>query len=333
MALIPFFVQPCFGQYENEKDATIPLEYFYIKRKDNTLRKLLTKLNFSLSTGYGNFGFNHELDGLGILQKPDSLPKIFIAGQPASTYANWITTSTSSATPAAPGTFLVSSDTATIGFRSRSVHIPLKASVHVEFDRYRLGAGYSVEFMKIKDFEPITYSESISSFSMADPSVFMKRYFLTGGVSVYRYYDYLLVLTADIGGYNMGKTFDKSLISKGVYLNFGPIVERELSEYLRVFVRPSYELKNYKLSIPETGNQITHKLNGFYLNIGLTYRIPELPKCFHDHCKVQINHAHGNREYRSRVHPFYKKQNPHYGENYKVPFRYKGLNKRKLNPY
>jgi hypothetical protein len=46
-----------------------------------------------------------------------------------------------------------------------------------------------------------------------------------------------------------------------------------------------------------------------------------------------MNHAHGNREYRSRVHPFYKKQNPNYGENYPRLIKYKGKNKRKLNPY
>ena len=48
---------------------------------------------------------------------------------------------------------------------------------------------------------------------------------------------------------------------------------------------------------------------------------------------IQINHAHGNREYRSRMHPIWKKQNPHYGENYPNLIKYKGKNKYKLNPY
>ena len=46
-----------------------------------------------------------------------------------------------------------------------------------------------------------------------------------------------------------------------------------------------------------------------------------------------MNHAHGNREYRSQVHPIYKKQNPHYGENHPNLIKYKGKNKYKLNPY
>jgi hypothetical protein len=74
-------------------------------------------------------------------------------------------------------------------------------------------------------------------------------------------------------------------------------------------------------------------MNGFYLNFGATYRIPELRRCFLKDCHAQLNHAHGNREYRSRRHPIYKKQNPHYGENYPVIIKYKGKNKKKIEPY
>ncbi len=105
-----------------------------------------------------------------------------------------------------------------------------------------------------------------------------------------------------------------------------------MSEYLRLFVRPSFELKSYKLNVAES-IPITHKFNAFYINVGATYRLPELRRCPVKTCKGQINHAHGNREYRSRIHPIYKKQNPHYGENYPTLLKYKGKNKKKLNPY
>jgi hypothetical protein len=131
----------------------------------------------------------------------------------------------------------------------------------------------------------------------------------------------------------MGKQFNAALMQKGLYVNFGATFERELSEYFKVFVRPSYEIKGYKMTIPETGQAIPHKLNTFYINLGVTYRLPELPRCFLKTCHAQINHAHGNKEYRSRRHAFYKKQNPHYGENYPTLIKYKGSNKKKLNPY
>jgi len=117
-----------------------------------------------------------------------------------------------------------------------------------------------------------------------------------------------------------------------LFFNLGVTVERDLSEYFRVFARPSFEVKNYGISLPETGLSLKHNLNAFYLNFGVTYRIPELPRCFHRNCQAQINHAHGNREYRSRMHPLWKKQNPGYGENSPTLIKYKGKNKRRINP-
>jgi hypothetical protein len=152
------------------------------------------------------------------------------------------------------------------------------------------------------------------------------------GAAVYRYEEYLLIVDANIGGYKLGNDFEGS-IKKSVYFNLGAAIEREMSEYFRLFVRPSYEFKNYTISIPEGGQSIKHRFNAFYINFGATYRFPEPRRCPIKDCRGQLNHAHGNREYRSRVHPIYKKQNPHYGENYPTLLKYKGKNKKKLNPY
>src|SRR5262249_28567519 len=101
-----------------------------------------------------------------------------------------------------------------------------------------------------------------------------------------------------------------------------------------VFARPSFEMKNYTISIPGSGGgSIAHYANAFYVNFGFTYSIPALPKCYNKDCHAQINHAHGDREYRSRMHRFYKKQNPMYGENFPRLFKYKRQNRNKLSPY
>ena len=326
-------IPAAFAQYENEKDASIPLDHFYIKRKGTSgLRSLISKVYFGFSTGYGQTFFKHDLEGYGIFQNPNSAPKIFPSGQVGAGYSNWFNRATTATNTTTPGTFLVNSDTASIGFKSSSWSIPFKLTAHVEFDRYRIGGGYSIEYMHIGDFKPTSYSDNINNFSPEDPSIFLKKYFLYLGGAVYRYNDYLLVVDANVGGYNLGKSFDKSIIKKGAYLNFGVTIEREMSEYFKLFARPSYELKSYKLNIPESSS-ITHKFNAFYINIGATYRLPELRRCPFKTCHGQITHAHGNREYRSRMHPFYKKQNPHYGENYPTLLKYKGKNKKKLNPY
>jgi hypothetical protein len=286
-----------------------------------------------LSTGYGSTTFKHELSGFGILQNPDSLPKLFQPSSVSSGYSNWYNEVNPSGNTLQTGAFRVNSDTASIGFKSKAFNIPIRATLHIEFDRYRIGGGYSFEYTRVGDFKPLSYGDRINNFSPEVSNFFLKKYFLSFGGAVYRYYEYLLVVDANIGGYKLGKDFDAGSIKKGVFMNLGVTVERELSEYFKLFIRPSYEVKSYKLNFAESGQSITHKFNAFYVNVGATYRIPELRRCFLKTCKAQMNHAHGNREYRSRVHPIYKKQNPHYGENHPVIIKYKGRNKKKLNPY
>lgn len=322
-----------YAQYEREEDATIPLEHFYIQRTKSGLRALFSKLYFSVSTGYSSTPFRHKLDSFGIVQQVDSLPLIFDHDNTAVRYSNWTNNIVSSSYGVVPGSFMVNSDTAKLGFRSTTFSIPIKASVHVEFDRYRIGGGYSIEYTRIGEFRPTHYRSQISGYNLERSNMFLKHYFGMIGARVYRYYEYALVVDANIGGYTLSKDFAKNIMKKSLYVNVGVQAEREFSEYFRLFIRPSYEIKSYKLSIPETSQTVQHRLDGFYVNVGLTYRLPELRRCFLKTCHAQINHAHGNKEYRSRRHPIHKKQNPHYGENYPELIKYKGKNKRKLNPY
>ncbi len=320
------------AQYDSEQDATIPLEHFYIKRQGpGIFRKLLSKVTLGLSTGYGQSVFRHEFEGFQLLQNPGTGPVIFQSGS-TSAYSNWFNKVESSTLGAINGP-VFDADDEEIGFRAKNFHIPLRATIHVEIDRYRIGGGYSFEYTNVGDFVPLTHGDEISSFDPDLNNFFLKKYFGSFGASVYRYEEYLLVADLNLGGYKLGKQFDNSLIDRGMFFNIGVAVEREMSEYFRLFVRPSYEFKSFSTSIPETAASVKHRFNAFYVNVGATYRIPELRRCFIKTCKAQIRHAHGNREYRSRVHPIYKKQNPHYGENYPNLIKYKGRNKYKLNPY
>jgi hypothetical protein len=322
-----------FAQYEREQDATIPLDQFYIKRQKSGLRALLSKLYFSFSTGYGSTPLRHKLDGFGVVQQVDSMPRIFNNDNLTARYSNWTNDVEISGGSLTPGAFTVNSDTTELGFKSKTFSIPLKATVHVEFSRYRIGGGFSMDYTRFGTFRPTNFGSEIKGYDLEKSGIFLKHYFAMLGVMVYRYDQYALVADANIGGYSLGKSFAKENLSKSIYLNLGVTAEREFSEYFRAFVRPSYEIKSYKMNIPETSLNLQHRMDGFFVNVGITYRIPELRRCFLKSCHGQINHAHGNREYRSRRHPIHKKQNPHYGENYPVLIKYKGKNKKKLSPY
>ena len=189
------------------------------------------------------------------------------------------------------------------------------------------------EYHRVGDFRSKEFDGSIARINPNFGSTFYKKYFVVLGAKVYRYYNYLLSVDAHIGAFNLSKKFDKGIIQKGVFVNVGGTIERELSEYFSAFVRPSFDFKNFTLSPPESSTSITTNMNAFYLNLGVLYRIPELPKCFIKNCTTQVNHQHGNKQYRSRMHPIWKKQNPHHGENFRRLFRDKKKNRNKLHPY
>jgi len=320
-----------FAQYEKEKDATVPLDYFYIKRQK--VKSIFSKLHFGLSTGVGFTTFKHSLDGFALYQPSSGNPVVYNVNQNTLGITNWFNRVETSPLAINPANFNVDTDTAAVEFKSKSFNIPMKATVHVEFNRFRIGGGFSYEFVKVGDFKPSRFGGSINPYESEVSSFFLSKYFILVGASVYRYENYLLTIDANIGGYGLGKKFEKSQITKGVFVNLGATVEREMSEYFKLFIRPSYEIKSFSLGIAETDQSIKHKFNAFYINIGASYRIPELRKCYVKTCRAQLNHAHGNKEYRSRAHPIYKKQNPQTGENYPELIKYKGKNKKKLNPY
>lgn len=320
---------------QDDEKPTFPLETIYAKRKSYPIRAVLKNVKFSAGFGVGNTFLRHKLDGFGVFQRDGYAPRIFPSGGGTSPrYSNWVNTIVSDTLSVQPDSYLISSDTAKLGFNGNGLNIPIHLAIHYEFKNFRIGAGYGLEPMFMGDFKSITYQDKIYNFKPSNSSGIMKKYYGMIGYSFYRYQDYLFTGNLLIGGYQPGNNFVKSLITKSVYVNLGVTIERDLSEYWRLFLKPSVDVKNYTIEVPGSGGKsIKHNLNAIYMQFGLTYSIPELPKCFHRECKIQMHHAHGNKEYRSRVHPFYKKQNPNYGENHPTLIKYKGKNKRKLNPY
>lgn len=321
---------------QDDEKPTFPLETIYAKRKKNAVRGFIRNFKFSVSTGAGQSYMKHQLDSFGIFQRPGYDPRIFpIRTAVDPKYSNWINQVSADTLTPMPDSFLVTGDTAEIGFKGRGLNIPVNLTLHYEFlKRFRIGGGYSIEALFLRQFTPLIFQDRIGSFQPANSFGWMQKYYGFAGVSFYRLDRFLFTGDLQVGGYTPGSNFTKSLIEKGVYFNLGVTAERELSEDFRVFVRPSFDFKSYTLKVNDNvGGQIKHRMNAAYFQFGITYSLPELPKCFHKDCKIQMNHAHGNKEYRSRVHPFYKKQNPGYGENHPTLIKYKGKNKRKLNPY
>jgi len=322
-------------EYLAAQDApTIPLEKFYIEREGHPLRKILKDLHFSLGVGAGTTYFKHKLDGFGIYQTPNKGPYIFSGNAvPTNGYSQWISTKVRDTIVNAASGFLVSSDSSKLGFKSKSFTIPLSLSLNYELKNFRFGLGYAKDLILMNSFKPISYSNKIRPVEASAGSVWTTKIYGTVGYSFYRLSSFVFTADFRAGTNKFGKKFNRSIIKPSPFFNLGLTVEMEMSENLRFFVRPSFEFKSYALSLSEVNQSIKHKSNSLFWSVGINYSIPELPRCKIKGCQIQINHAHGNKEYRSRMHSLTKKQNPGYGENDPKLIRDKWRNRKKINPY
>ncbi len=324
---------------QDDPEPKILFDKFYNKpAPPSSLRAILNKFSLGISTGYGRTNYISDFSGFGLIQKQDTLyafsSERLATSSIVTGYSNWFNdVETVENIQVNNNDFLVNSDTAELKYKAKARGIPLSFTLHYSFDRYRIGLGASWEFHKINDFNPVNFTDSLRSYSSPVSNATFKRYFMMLGGRVYSYYEYSLVVDAQIGILKLGKNFNSSVIKKGIYFNLGTSIEREFSEYFTAFVRPSFEIKSFTTNLPE-GLSVPHKQSAFFVNFGVYLKLPELPKCKISNCEIQINHTHGGgRNWRSRMHPFFKKQNPHYGENYPKHLRDKRKNRKKVNPF
>ena len=320
---------------QDEGKNAIPLDHFYVKpiHGSSAFRRILKDFHFGLYTGIGRTYFNGKLDGFGVYQAPGQAPELFTTTSTTATrFTNWVTNAGTDVS--APGPYIVANPgTSGLGFKGHALNIPLGGTLHYEFNRYRIGGGYSYELMSIGTLHSKTLSDKISSIKPSSSTGFIRKYWGMAGASFYRWNDYLFTGDLEVGSYKLKTNYNTSQVTTTTFFNLGVTIERNLSEYFKVYARPTYEIKSYNLTPTGSDKSIHYNINALYLQVGFTYSIPELPRCFLKDCHAQINHAHGNKEYRSRKHAIYKKQNPGYGENNPTLIKYKGKNKRKLNPY
>ena len=112
---------------------------------------------------------------------------------------------------------------------------------------------------------------------------------------------------------------------------------KNLSEYFRVIFKPSYDFKNYNLSVPGTSSSIKHKQPTWFFQFGISITFPEIPRSPIKSDHVQLKHVitdpSSGRLMEVRGQPIWKRQNPKVGENDRKLWRYKRKNRKKLNPY
>lgn len=327
------------------------------------IRVILNRVSFTLTTGYSRTYYKQDLEGVYFYQDRNGqyiLPNDQVPNLPQfQGYSNWLNNPTLEdevtirnpfdvpfpnvnnpvLNPAlAGGFYFVDTDTASVGFRGISGGIPITLQLHYNFlEKFRVGLGYTWEKHFIRELQPTNNESVIRSYRPNVTSSRYSRLYVTGGYQFYEYYNHLFVAEVQVGRVSSGPEFNSGLINRSLYLNAGVSIEKELSEYFRVLVKPSLDIKNYKVSIPGGSTEIRTGYPTLHLQVGVSINIPEIPRTPIKNDHIQLKHVITDpktgrlREVRGQ--PFYRWQNPKVGQNHRKLWRYKWRNKNKLDPY
>ena len=326
----------------------------------NPARLVINKFSISLTSGFGKTKFSHDLKGLYFYQDGESQivwnntvqPSIWLRGN-----INWMNNPTAADSvlydnifelpykgidnPVFSDTirnqpFLVNGDTTLLVFERYMNSIPVQLSIHYNYKEFRVGGGINWERQYIKPLEPSQFGNQVRNYVPNFKKTQYFRYFGLLGYKFYDFWDFSFVAEMEVGNIKSGRQFNPNFITRGIYSTFGISIEQNRSQYFRLILKPSIELKSYNLTLGD-GAVINHKQNAFFLRIGASVNIPEIPRSPIRSDKANLKHVitdpRTGQLMEVRGQPFWKKQNPKVGQNHRQLFKYKLKNRKKLHPY
>lgn len=215
------------------------------------------------------------------------------------------------------------------------------------FDFFTLGGGYGREFGKIGNYEmgdhrfqlegtSYTYDKLYGTFGLVLYNARRRASFLTwryrrySGNNYYmqsqlkqrvrQEYPWHFILEGEYGSLKVKKAYDSHLSATEPFYSLGLRIEREFSEYAKIYLKPAasfYKLA-YDKTVVQNGVEVFEtqpiKQNIYTLNIGLSVSIPGTKRCKVAGCGVVMKHLHDGVEYRGSS--IWKRQNRKVGQWY-----------------
>ncbi len=238
-------------------------------------------------------------------------------------------------------TIFLDGDTTDFQFQSLWSSKPIDFSAHYDFFNFRIGVGIHYEKLRTKPLRSSNNNYNILDYDPGFETTKLYKYYGMLGYKFFEQWNSAMVGEIQIGNVKSSGEFNDNLINRSLMVNIGLNYEYHFSEYLRLILKPSFEIKNYKINILETSgsllDQVSHNYNAFYLQIGISINIPELRRSPIEADHVQLKHVITDpikgrlEEVRGQV--FWKEQNPKMGHNHRRPVHDKVINKKKSHRY
>ncbi len=326
------------------------------------IRKVLNGFSLNFSTGYAITRYQHQLEGYYLIQTPNDLLLTPNNGEfPNTTLisgtTNWFNNPLFLDSLINRNLFIVpyerlsnpvnnpllgnqtsvyNADSLNLMYVGYGHGVPINLSIHYNINDIRIGGGVQYEKQWLRRLKPNVLASEIRTYETDFRSTHYWRYYGYMGYRFYNWWNYSFVGELQIGRINAGPQFNPGVINRGIFTNVGVTIEDNWSEYFRITLRPSIDIRSYTVAMP-SGGTMKHAYPSFQLQIGFSFNYPEIPRSPMKADHVQLKHVLTDPKTGKRIEvrgqPFWKRQNPKVGENHRKLWKNKWRNKKKVNPY
>lgn len=304
------------------------------------VRKMLNRFNFNIEKGFGYFSYTNPLTDVSVIRNPrGDLLYVVPLGQedgqtsPIDAYQNWFTDLTPvSIERIDDDSNIVKSDTVDFVYKNQGRINPItfrvsfslkkfdkghfertQEKIYLDDDLIRIGGGISFGSLKFRnpastqEVEPL-----LRNFRLPETKLSTTRLFASVSYNLYTKGDYSI--HADVlGGVWKIKASqaNNDVVNYDPFFNIGFMFQKKFSKYFKGYIRPSFELRSYTVTNDQVN--IQHKFSVFSIDLGVLLKYPTYPRNKYKADQVQMEHVFNGKLYRGR--PFYRKQNPRFGQN------------------
>lgn len=309
------------------------------RRLVNPVRKNLNRFNFSIEKGVGYFSYQNPLTDVSVIRDPSG-SQLYIVPlgeeegltSPINAFDNWF----SDLTPVGiqridDDSHIVRTDTTDFLYKNNGRINPLtlrfslslkkidkghyertKEKIYLEDDLLRIGGGIGFGALNFRNPASTQgVSDRLGNFTLPSTKLSTTKLFASLSYNMYTLGDYSIHADVLGGVWKVkAKQVNKEVVNYDPFFNIGIMFQMKFTKYFKGYIRPSFEMRSYTVS-NELIN-IQHKFSVFSLDIGLLFKYPIYPRNKYKADQVQMEHIFNNKIYRGR--PFYRKQNPRFGQ-------------------
>jgi hypothetical protein len=213
-----------------------------------------------------------------------------------------------------------------VTFRQNNFAFPVNAAVKIDlFGIATIGGGYGREWgrMTSPTFEEYTFNFSSGAYTFdrlygsfgliiydarKRASFLNWRYRKYSGNNHYmqaerklrlrQNYPWRFILEGEYGTITIRDSFDPYINAADPFYGVGLRVEMELSEYVKVYAKPNFEMRRFSYDNPEIAEPQLFNQQMLTVNAGIAIRMPGTKRCRVSGCGVKMKHIHDGVEYR-----------------------------------